>query len=131
MKYFVSSWSMCQKMEMSFNLPSSASLQTDQCIRNIGCPRIASIKQYRKIYQECISDLYVPFHFSILECNTKLYIFSRMLCGHLQYWVCSVFFFFINFFIFFGQFVHSNELYQIPTIIPQLWCNTLFTFYVE
>ena len=55
--------------------PISASLQTDQYIRNIGCPRIAFIKQYRTIYQECFSDLYVPVHVSILECNTKLYTF--------------------------------------------------------
>ena len=131
MKYFVSSCSMCQnwKWPSTFHLRGSPDWPIH--IRNIGCPRIAYIKQYRTIYQECISDHYVPFHFSILECNTKLYIFSRMLGSHLQYWVRSVFFFFIHFFIFFGQFVHSNELYQIPTIIPQLLCNTLFTFYVE
>ena len=112
-----------KKMEMSFNLPSSASLQTDQYIRNIGCPRIACIKQYRKIYQECISDLYVPFHVSILECNTKLYTFFCFVMNNLAA-ICNSEFvqylFLYSFFKFFGQFVHSNELYQIPTIMPQL-----------
>ena len=65
----------CVKNGNGLPPPISASLQTDQYIRNIGCPRIAYIKQYRTIYQECISDLYVPFHVSILECNTKLYIY--------------------------------------------------------
>ena len=41
---------------------------------------------YQTIYQECISDLYVPFHISILECKTKLYIFfCFVLVRHLQW----------------------------------------------